>query len=306
MCPPETMTMERPSSAAPVDQAQGLRRRDVVPEGMPRPPPKVIAITSGKGGVGKSTVSVNLATALAMSGKKTLLLDGDMGLANVDVLLGLTPHYNLSHVLEGRCTLEDTLLEGPAGLMVIPASSGKKKMAELTRGENAGIVNAFSDFKRPVDVLLVDTGAGIADSVLTLSAASQEIIVVITNDPASITDAYALIKVLSREHGVNRVQVLANQVANLGEAREMFAGLERVCEKFLNVTLGFLGAIPYDEWLKAAIRKQRAVVDLYPSAPSSIAFQALAKRTEAWQPGLPRGHVEFFVERLLQPQGLAA
>ena len=155
-------------------------------------------------------------------------------------------------------------------------------------------------------MLLVDTGAGIADTVLTLSAASQEIIVVVTNDPASITDAYALIKVLSREHGVNRIQVLANQVANLGEARELYAGLERVVERFLNVTLVFLGAIPHDDWLKAAIRKQRPVVDLYPSAPSAIAFQALAKRTEAWQPGLPRGHVEFFVERLVQPQGMAA
>lgn len=292
------------------DQAAGLRRMDTIPEGLPRPPPKVIAITSGKGGVGKSSVSVNLGVTLAMSGKQTLLLDGDLSLANVDVLLGLTPTYNLSHVLEGRCTLEDTILTGPAGLMVIPASSGKKNMAELNRSENAGIVNAFSDFKQPVDVLLVDTGAGIADSVLTLSAASQEIIVVVTNDPASITDAYALIKVLSREHGVNRVQVLANQVANLGEARDLYAGLERVVEKFLNVTLGFLGAIPYDDWLKAAIRKQRAVVELYPSAPSSMAFQAVAKRTEAWQPGLPRGHVEFFVERLLQPhgqpQGLAA
>lgn len=288
------------------DQAAGLRRRDVVPEGLPRPPPKVIAITSGKGGVGKTTVSVNLGTALALAGKQTLLLDGDLGLANVDVLLGLTPTYNLSHVLEGRCTLDDTVLKGPGGLMVIPASSGKKKMAELSRTENAGIVHAFSEFKRPVDVLLVDTGAGIADSVLTLSAASQEIILVVTNDPASITDAYALIKVLSREHGVNRVQVLANQVTTLGEARELYAGLERVAEKFLNVTLGFLGAIPYDDWLKAAIRKQRAVVELYPSAPSSMAFQAVAKRTEAWQPGLPRGHLEFFVERLVQPQELAA
>jgi len=289
------------------DQAAGLRRLDKAPEGLPRPAPKVIAITSGKGGVGKTTVTVNLGIALAQSGKQTLLLDGDMSLANVDVLLGLTPSFNLSHVLEGRCTLEETLLEGPAGLMVIPASSGKKKMAELTSAENAGIVHALSDFQRPVDVLLVDTGAGIADSVLTLSAASQEIILVVTNDPASITDAYALIKVLSREHGVNRVQVLANQVANLGEAREMYAGLERVAEKFLNVTLGFLGAIPHDEWLKAAIRKQRAVVDIYPSAPSALAFQALAKRTDAWMPGLPRGHVEFFVERLVkQPQGMAA
>lgn len=142
----------------PYDQAAGLRQRDAVPEGLPRPPPKVIAITSGKGGVGKTTVTVNLGIALAQSGKQTLLLDGDMSLANVDVLLGLTPRYNLSHVLEGRCTLEDTLLEGPCGLMVIPASSGKKNMAELSRAENAGIVNAFSDFRRPVNVLLVDTG----------------------------------------------------------------------------------------------------------------------------------------------------
>lgn len=297
----------QPSSARgyPPDQAAGLRDGAAVST-LPRPPPKVIAITSGKGGVGKTTVTVNLGTALALSGKQTVLLDGDMSLANIDVLLGLTPQYNLSHVLEGRCTLEETVLLGPAGLMVIPASSGKKKMAELTPAENAGIVHAMSEFSQPVDVLLVDTGAGIADSVLTLSAASQEIILVVTNDPASITDAYALIKVLSREHGVNRVQVLANQVANLGEAREMYAGLERVAERFLNVTLGFLGAIPHDEWLKGAIRKQRAVVDLYPSAPSSLAFHALAKRTEAWQPGLPRGHVEFFAERMLAPQGMAA
>ncbi len=289
------------------DQAAGLRQRHAIPEGLPRPPPKVIAITSGKGGVGKTTVTVNLGTALAQSGKQTVLLDGDMSLANIDVLLGLTPKYNLSHVLEGRCTLEETILHGPAGLMVIPASSGMKKMAELSRAENAGIVHALSDFKPAIDVLLVDTGAGIADTVLTLSAASQEIILVVTNDPASITDAYALIKVLSREHGVNRVQVLANQVANLAEARDLYAGLQRVAEKFLNVTLGFLGAIPHDEWLKAAIRKQRPVVELYPSAPSALAFQALAKRTDAWVPGLPRGHVEFFVDRLLgQPQGMAA
>jgi flagellar biosynthesis protein FlhG len=284
------------------DQAAGLRG-DVLAQGLPRPPPKVIAVTSGKGGVGKTTVTVNLGTALAQSGRKTLLLDGDLSLANVDVLLGLTPTWNLSHVLEGRCTLEETVLEGPAGLMVVPASSGKKNMAELTRRENAGIIQAFSEFSRPVDVLLVDTGAGIADSVLTLSAAAQEIIVVVTNDPASITDAYALIKVLSREHGVNRVQILANQVANLGEARELYAGLERVTQKFLDVTLGFVGAVPHDDWLKAAIRKQKPVVELYPSAPSAVAFQAIAKRTESWQPGIARGHLEFFVERLVQPNG---
>lgn len=276
-------------------------------QGLPRPPPKVIAIASGKGGAGKTTVTVNLGTALAMSGKQTVLLDGDLSLANIDVLLGLKPIHNLSHVLEGRCTLEDTVVYGLHGLMVIPASSGNKKMAQLSRAENVGIVHALSDFKPAVDVLLVDTGPGITDTVLTLCAASQEVILVATNDPASITNAYALIKVLSSEHGVNRVQVLANQVTNLAEARELHAGLERATEKFLNVTLGFLGAIPHDDWLKAAIRKQKPVVDLYPSAPSARAFQALARRTDAWVPGLPRGRVEFFVDRLLQsPAGMAS
>jgi flagellar biosynthesis protein FlhG len=298
-----------PSEAAqlPEDQAAGLRLNHYAGSG-PRPPPKVIAVASGKGGVGKTTVSVNLATAIAQTGRKTLLLDGDMGLANVDVLLGLTPAWNLSHVLEGRCALEDTILEGPAGLMVVPAASGKKNMAELSPAENAGIVRAFSELRREIDVLIVDTAAGIADSVTTLSAASQEVVVVVTNDPASITDAYALIKVLSRDHGVNRIQVLANQVANLGEAREIYAGLERVSERFLDVTLAFVGAVPYDDWLKTAVRRQKPVVELYPGSPSALAFQAIARRVEAWvPPTAARGHLEFFVERLLQqPQGVAA
>jgi len=291
----------------PLDQASGLRRGLAASAGLPAPP-QVIAIASGKGGVGKTTVSVNLATAIAQTGRKTLLLDGDLGLANVDVLLGLTPSWNLSHVLEGRCSLEETILEGPCGLMVVPAASGKKNMAELGAAENAGIIRAFSELQREIDVLIVDTAAGIADSVTTLSAASQEVVVVVTNDPASITDAYALIKVLSRDHGVQRVQILANQVANLGEAREIYAGLERVSGRFLDVTLGFVGAVPYDDWLKTAVRRQKPVVELYPGSPSALALQSIARRVEAWvPPSAARGHLEFFVERLLQqPQGLAA
>ena len=294
-----------PESRAPQDQAAGLRRvgGNAASAGLPAPP-KVIAVASGKGGVGKTTVSVNLATAIAQAGHKTLLLDGDMGLANVDVMLGLSPSWNLSHVLEGRCNLEDTILDGPGGLMVVPAASGKKNMAELSPAENAGIIRAFSEIQREIEVLIVDTAAGIADSVTTLSAASQEVIVVVTNDPASITDAYALIKVLSRDHGVQRVQVLANQVANLGEAREIHAGLERVAGRFLDVTIGLLGAVPYDDWLKSAVRRQKPVVELYPGAPSALALQAIARRIEGWvPPAAARGHLEFFVERLT---GMAA
>ena len=282
-------------------QASSLQQpgfESAVPQRAASGMPQVIAIASGKGGVGKTSVSVNLGVALAQTGRRVMLLDGDLSLANVDVMLGLTPSHNLSHVLEGHCRLEDTLLEGPAGLMVVPAASGKKKMADLSRFENAAIVRVFSEIKTQLDTLLIDTSAGIPDSVLTLAAAAQEVLVVVTNDPASITDAYALIKVLSKEHGVNRVQILANQVASLSEAQELYAGLERVTERFLDITLGFAGAIPYDNWLKNSVRKQRPVVELYPSSPSAIAFQALARKVEGWTPMATRGNLEFFVERM--------
>ena len=287
------------------DQAAGLRGMNE------RKPVRVIAVTGGKGGVGKTTVSVNLAVALAMSQRKVMLFDGDLGLANVDVMLGLQPTFNLSDVLAGRCTLEETILTGPAGLHVVPASSGKRNMAELSRNEHAGLVRAFSELRQPLDALIVDTAAGIADSVITFSQASQEVIVVVCNDPSSLTDAYALIKVLNRDHGIQRVQVVANMVNSPKEARDICENLRRVAERFLDVTLMFMGSIPNDEWLKRAVRKQRAVVELYPNCPSSAAFRALAQKTELWgHPPGARGNLEFFVERLVEsgqyPLGVAA
>jgi flagellar biosynthesis protein FlhG len=239
--------------------------------------------------------------AMSMAGKKVMLLDGDLGLANVDVMLGLQPSYNLANVLAGECTLEDTLIDGPQGLMVIPASSGKRHMAELTSAEHAGFVHALSELRRPLDILVVDTAAGIADSVITFSQASQQVIVVVTNDPASITDAYALIKVLNREHGVDRIQVLSNAVASANEARDIYENLRRVAERFLDVTLSYMGCVPHDEWLRRAVRRQRAVIEAYPNCPASAAFQVLAKKAMSWGPPTgARGNLEFFVERLVQ------
>lgn len=300
MCPSDRGFDDHLRDAVSFGMESGVFRNEAVSV------PQVIAVTSGKGGVGKTSISVNLGTAMAMAGRRTLLLDGDLSLANVDVMLGLTPSHNLSHVLEGKCRLEDTLLTTASGLMVVPAPSGKKKMADLSSFENAAIVRMFSDLKVPVDTLIIDTAAGIPDSVLTLAAASQEVLVVVTNDPASITDAYALIKVLSREHGVNRVQILANQVANLAEARQLHDGLEKVTERFLDVTVGFAGAIPYDNWLKTSVRKQRPVVELYPSSPSALAFTELAQRAVHWLPSGTRGNLEFFVERMINRPGMAA
>lgn len=280
------------------DQAAGLRNMSGP---VPNKPVRVIAVTGGKGGVGKTSVSVNLAVTMALANRKVMLLDGDLGLANVDVMLGLQPVCNLADVLAGRCTLEDTILTGPGGLQIIPASSGKRNMAELSRAEHAGLVRAFSELKQPLDTLIVDTAAGIADSVITFTQASQEVIVVVTNDPSSLTDAYALIKVLNRDHGIRRIHILANMVATPKEARDLCENLRRVAERFLDVALVFMGSIPEDEWLKRAVRKQRAVVDAYPNCPSSAAFRAIAQKTELW--GLPegaRGNIEFFVERLIR------
>ncbi len=281
-------------SASVGNQAAGLRRLRA------QKPVQVIAVTRGKGGVGNTSTSVNLAVSMAMDGRQVMLLDGDLGLANIDVMLGLQPTYNLSHVIDGSCTLEDTLLEGPAGVLVVPASSGKRSMAELSAAEHAGLVRAFSELARPLDTLIVDTAAGIADSVITFSQASQEIIVVVTNDPQSLTDAYALIKVLNRDNGIKRVQVLSNQTHSPAEAKEIFENLRRVAERFLDVTLNHIGTIPYDEWLKRSVRRQRAVVEAYPSAPSAHAYRALAKKVAGWAlPEGARGNLEFFVERLV-------
>jgi flagellar biosynthesis protein FlhG len=266
---------------------------------LPRPV-RVVAVASGKGGVGKTNVSVNLSLSLAECGRKVMLLDADFGLANVDVLLGLIPKHTLSDVVEGKCQLEDTFIEGPMGILVVPAASGKRRMSELSFSEHAGLIQAFSGIDRQIDALIVDTAAGISGSVVTFAEAAQEVIVVVCNEPASITDAYALIKVLSREHGVTRVQVLANMVRSTAEGKELFSKLTRVTDRFLDITLGFLGVIPYDDWLRRAVQKQQAVLQAYPSSPAASAFRALGKRLDQWEiPSGSRGNLEFFVERLV-------
>lgn len=271
-------------------------------------PVRVIAVASGKGGVGKTNVSVNLALALSNAGQRTLLLDTDLGLANIDVLLGLSPKFTLADVFAGRCELRDTLIKGPAGMWVVPAASGKRHMTELSPAEHVGLVHAFSQLDVPLEAMVIDTAAGIADGVLTFCQAAQDVVVVVCDEPASVTDAYALIKVLSRDRGVRRIQVLANQVHHPNEGKALFAKLERVTARFLDVTLNYLGAVPRDEWLRRAVQRQEAVVEAFPSSPSARAFVDIARRARQWQsPSGPRGHIEFFTERLVaQPGGALA
>lgn len=278
-----------------VDQAAGLRR-------MAQPSPvRVIAITSGKGGVGKTNVSVNLSVALSDAGKRVMLLDADLGLANVDVMLGLKPKVNLSHVIDGERTLEEAIITGPSGIMVVPAASGVKRLAELSTMENAGLIRAFSELNHEVDTLVIDTAAGINESVTSFSRAAQEVVVVVCDEPASITDAYALIKVLSLEYDQHHFRVLANQVHSAQEGRELFNKISRVTDRYLDVRLEFMGVVPYDEYLRKAVQKQRPVVKAYPRSRSSVAFKNLAQKTDKWPvPSAAGGHLEFFVERLIQ------
>jgi len=251
---------------------------------------QVIAVTSGKGGVGKTNVSINLAAALAKRGRKVMILDADLGLANIDVALGLKARRNLSHVLEGECDLDDIIIEGPNQLLVVPAASGVRKMARLGTAETVGIINAFSTLNRSLDTLIVDTSAGINDSVTNFSRAANDVLVVACDEPAAITDAYALIKTLSRHHDIGEFRILANMVRSAAQGRDVFEKLSRVVHRFLDVNLMYEGFVPDDEYLRKAIQKQRAVVHAYPRCRSSLAFRRLAMRSSDWPCGVAFSH----------------
>ena len=221
---------------------------------------KVIAVTGGKGGVGKTNVTLNTAISLAQQGKRVMVLDADLGLANVDVLLGLRVEKNLSHVLSGECTLDEVLVEGPYGIKIAPATSGSQSMTELTPTEHAGLIRAFSELQSQIDVLIVDTAAGISDMVLSFSKASQDIMMVVCDEPTSLTDAYALIKILNKEHGVFRFKIVANMVRSMREGDELFSKLNKVTDRFLDVALELVAVIPFDENVRKSVRKQKAIV----------------------------------------------
>ena len=263
-------------------------------------PVKVIAVTGGKGGVGKSNISVNLAVALCKLGKKVMLLDADLGLANVDIMLGLHAEKNLADVLKGNCELKDIILEGPSGLQIVPASSGTKSMSELSIMEHAGIIQAFNDIGQDLDFLIIDTAAGITDMVVNFIQAAQDVLAVVCDEPTSITDVYALMKVLNRDHNISRFNVLANMVHTSKQGREMFASLSAVCNRFLDVTLNYLGSVPFDDHVRMAVKKQKPLIDVFPRAPSAIAIKSLAKKVEQWPvPKSASGNIEFFMERLV-------
>lgn len=263
-------------------------------------PVRVIAVAGGKGGVGKTNVSVNLATALANSGKNVMLMDADLGLGNIDVLLGIRPPYNLADVLRGERRLEEVVVNGPGGLKIIPAASGVQAMTTLSGVEHAGLIQAFSELSDDVDVLLIDIASGISDSVVNFSRAAQEVIMVVCDEPASLANANALMRLLSLESDLRRIHVLANMVPGPREGREAFNKVVKLSDGSVDAALDYLGHVPHDDYLKRAVKHQRSVVEAYPRSKAAKAFKTLADKIDRWPlPSGAAGHLEFFVERLI-------
>lgn len=262
---------------------------------------QTIAVTGGKGGVGKTNVAVNMALELARIGRKVVLLDADLGLANVDILLGVRAEYTIEDLLAGNCSMNDLLLEGPHGLKIVPAASGTQELTHLTPGEHSGLIHAFSELEQDVDVLVIDTAAGISDTVLSFVRAANEVMLVVCNEPTSITDAYAMLKLLNSRYHIDRFHLIANMVKSQQEGMELYHKLIGVTDRFLDVAIEFTGFVPFDLQLRKAVKRQKAICDAYPDSPASQNFRKIALKVDQWPvPAVPRGHTEFFVDRLVQ------
>lgn len=261
---------------------------------------RVISVTSGKGGVGKSNVVSNLAIALSAQGKKVLLIDADLGLGNLDVLLGLSPTYNLNHVLNGEKSITDILIDGPAGIKIIPAGSGVQELTSLGQHEKLKLLDELDMLEEQFDIMIVDTEAGISENVTYFTVAAQEIFVVVTPEPTSITDVYALIKLLATRYSEHHFKVLVNMAKDSEDALEVFRKLANVAGRFLDISLDYLGCVVKDEKVVEAVKRQKAVTELFPDSEAAGCFTTLAKRViENTRQTRVKGNIQFFFRRIL-------
>jgi flagellar biosynthesis protein FlhG len=246
-----------------------------------RPFPKIIAITSGKGGVGKTNIVANLGYTLRRFGKRVLIFDADLGLGNLDVLLGLTPKFNLSHVIRGEKRLAEVVVTGPGGMQILPAASGIQDLTALTHEERHLVFSQLETFIQDFDIMLIDTAAGISSNVLYFNINSDEILLVATPEPTSITDAYAMMKVLSVKYGTDHFKLVVNSAASAQEAKDVYRQLNLVADRFLNISMEYYGCIVTDENVRKGVRQQKAVTELAPLAKASRNFVELARKIAA-------------------------
>lgn len=285
-----------------MDQAQSLRRMAARPRNrrMAAPPLRTLAVTSGKGGVGKTNTVVNLACAMADIGHKVLIIDADLGLANVDVLLGLTPKYNIYDVIQGRKTMDEVVVQGPQGVSILPAASGISELSNLSQDEKLMILQELDSFHTDADTVLIDTAAGISDTVLYFNIAASERLVVATGEPTSLTDSYALIKVLATGHGQRSFKLLVNNVSGAAQAKEVYGKLSAAVDHFLgNISLTYMGFIPNDPAVNQAVMRQKPAMKAFPNSPAAKGFKELARRLADSPPSAGDGNIKFFWRRLV-------
>lgn len=239
---------------------------------------RMISVTSGKGGVGKTNIAANLAYLLSRKNQKTMILDADAGLANIDVILGINSPYNLFHVLNGERLLAETLVEGPGGIKILPSASGIPEMTDLSRGQKLTLIDELNSLNDSLDFILIDTGAGISSNVMYFNMAAKEIIVVTSPEPTALTDAYALIKVLYQRHAKRRFRLIVNMVRRPSEAKEVYDRLSHATDQFLNLTIEYLGYVLLDEKVKQAVLQQRAVAEIYPNSPATRCLAEIAEK----------------------------
>lgn len=295
-----------------MDQANGLREQvaqKLKPESATASatPLRVIAITSGKGGVGKTNISANLAVLAAKQGQRVLVLDADLGLANVEILYGIKPQYHLGHLLDDRgLTMDEVLAQGPEGVRVLSAGSGIRALTRLDDTQKQRLLNAMEEIENSFDVVLIDTGAGIGDNVLFFAGAAQEALLVVSPEPTSLTDAYAAVKVLSLEGKVEHFSVVVNQAAHDAQARDLYKKLCTVTSRFLTAQMRYAGFIPRDENLRRAVMAQRPLVDVFPQSPASRALSSLRHfLLSGPPPKVANGGLKFLWYRMLRDSALA-
>jgi len=240
--------------------------------------PKIISITSGKGGVGKTNIVANLGLTLSRFGKKVLIFDADLGLGNLDVLLGLVLQFNLSHVIRGEKRLADIVVSGPGGMKILPAASGIQDLTALTEAERHLIFSQLEEYIVNFDVMLIDTASGISANVLYFNINSDEILVVTTPEPTSITNAYAMMKVLSVQYGTDRFKLVVNAAANSSEANNVYRQLSYVADRFLNIAMEYYGCVVADATIQKGVRQQKAVTEMAPLCKASRDFIQLASK----------------------------
>ena len=264
-----------------MDQAQQLRNIIKQQNMQQQHLARVITVTSGKGGVGKSNMSVNMAIQLSRLGKKVIILDADFGLANVEVMLGTRPKYNMADMIFGGKDIRDVICKGPENIGFISGGSGIKELSNLSKDQISGIINMMCGLDSLADIIIIDTGAGISDAVIDMVLASSEVLLVTTPEPTSITDAYALLKTINKTPGFNaentRIRMIGNRTLNMSDGYDLDNKLNSVVERFLNMKMEYLGAVPFDVNLTKAVMRQQPVSIAYPNTPAVKSIKAMAK-----------------------------